>query len=438
MPASVSIFWFRRDLRLHDNRGLAAALCSGRPVLPLFIFDPAILNELESVDARIPFIYAALEAMQQKLVAAGSSLLVLYATPEAAFKKLLEEYTIEAVFVNHDYEPYARMREASVAALLEAAGVSFHSFKDQVLFEKSEVVKDDGTAYLVYTPYYKKWRRLLQPEQLESAGSELLIPYFYKMDVAPWPSTGEMGFTGERSALKITWPEAELLQHYEQTRDLPAFAGTTRLGVHLRFGTVSIRALAAEAERFSETLMKELCWREFFMQLLWQRPNVHQAFKVEYDAIRWREAPEEFERWCNGRTGYPLVDAGMRELNATGFMHNRVRMVAASFLVKHLLIDWRLGEAWFASKLMDFDLAANNGNWQWVAGCGCDAAPYFRIFNPTLQAKRFDPQELYIRKWLPEYGTADYDLPIVEHKAATERCLAAYKRALDKTPRLFP
>ncbi|RYZ16798.1 MAG: deoxyribodipyrimidine photo-lyase, partial [Chitinophagaceae bacterium] len=315
---------------------------------------------------------------------------------------------------------------------------AFHSFKDQVLFEKVEVVKDDGKPYQVYTPYWKKWRSLLRPEHLESAGSETLFPYFYKTTPLPLPAMAEMGFRASPVSLKVLWPQDAVIARYHQTRDLPAVAGTTRLGVHLRFGTVSIRALARSADRLNETFLKELCWREFFMQILWHFPKVHEAFKPAYDSICWRESPGDFEKWCGGHTGYPLVDAGMRELNATGFMHNRVRMVTASFLVKHLLLDWRLGEAYFAQKLMDFDLSANNGNWQWVAGCGCDAAPYFRVFNPELQAKRFDPDAEYIRRWVPEYGTTAYAKPMVDHKAATARCIAAYKRALSGQQLLFP
>ncbi|TCJ17866.1 deoxyribodipyrimidine photo-lyase [Flaviaesturariibacter flavus] len=440
MPAPISIFWFRRDLRLHDNRGLAAALRSGHPVLPVFIFDPLILSGLDADDARVAFIHAALERMQQELTAAGSSLRVFHASPDAAFTQLLAEYSVGAVFTNNDYEPYARKRDAAIAAKLAGAGVAFHSIKDQVLFEKGEVVKEDGKPYLVYTPYWKKWRSLLRPEHLETAASEQCFPYFYKTHPLPVPTLKALGFgNAAKKTFKVPWPADRLLSDYHQTRDLPALAGTTRLGVHLRFGTVSIRALAQRADRLNETFLKELCWREFFMQILWHFPKTQQAFKPAYDDIRWRDAPGEFEKWCAGQTGYPLVDAGMRELAATGFMHNRVRMVAASFLVKHLLIDWRIGEAWFAKKLMDFDLAANNGNWQWVAGCGCDAAPYFRVFNPVLQAQRFDPQGEYIRRWVPEYGTDAYAEPVVEHKFATDRCIAAYKRALNASRQpLFP
>jgi deoxyribodipyrimidine photo-lyase len=432
MSSPLSIFWFRRDLRLHDNRGLAAALRSGMPVLPVFIFDTLILEDLEPSDARLPFIYSALEVMRQALLKAGSSLVVLQATPEAAFKELLTKYPVKAVYTNRDYEPYARRRDEAIASILQEEGVAFHTFKDTVLFEKSEVVKADGKPYLVYTPYYNKWRSLLHPEHLGSAGSENGLLYFYKCPPSALPSLGSLGFEGATQPLKISLPADTLIRNYHQTRNLPAVAGTTRLGVHLRFGTVSIREVARAADRLNETFLKELCWREFFMQLLWHFPKTHVAFRPGYDAIRWREAPEDYARWCAGQTGYPLVDAGMRELNATGFMHNRVRMVAASFLVKHLLIDWRLGEDYFAQKLLDFDLAANNGNWQWVAGCGCDAAPYFRVFNPTLQAQRFDPKETYIRKWVPEYGTDAYPEPMVEHKAATARCIAAYKKALGR------
>lgn len=440
MTNSLRVFWFRRDLRLHDNHGLFAALSAGEAVLPVFIFDPSILNRLERDDARLPFIYSALEALEEKLRLAGSSLEVLYAEPLAAFAALLERYPVTSVYTNADYEPYARQRDAAVADFLCTRGVAFYACKDQVLYEHGEVTKDDGAPYQVYTPFYKRWRERLRKEGLPHYASEERVPYFYKRSPAGWPELRALGFDQAVPKLAVQWPEPALLQSYHDRRDRPDLPGTSRLGVHLRFGTVSVRQLAREAVAHSETFLKELCWREFFMQLLWHFPNVDKAFKPEYDRIAWRADEEGFAHWCTGRTGYPLVDAGMRELAATGFMHNRVRMVAASFLCKHLLIDWRLGEAWFAQKLMDFDLAANNGNWQWVAGCGCDAAPYFRVFNPELQALRFDPQQDYIRRWVPELGTPDYPAPIVAHKEATARCIAAYQKALGKVqqPTLFP
>ncbi|RYZ17018.1 MAG: deoxyribodipyrimidine photo-lyase [Chitinophagaceae bacterium] len=440
MSTALSIFWYRRDLRLQDNHGLYAALSAGRPVLPVFIFDPMILSRLEAGDQRVPFIYAALEALRAQLEPEGIPLEVCHAEPLAALAGLIARYPVAAVYANGDYEPYAKERDAAVASFLQQQGIAFHSFKDQVLFEKGEVVKDDGKPYLVYTPFYKKWRQRLLNEGIPAFPSESMLPYFYKGKGQGWPTLAEMGFSGNATALHVPVPSPGLLRAYHESRDLPAVAGTTRLGVHLRFGTVSVRQLAAQALLHSETFLKELCWREFFMQLLWHYPKTGNAFKPEYDAIAWRDDLEGFARWCAGTTGYPLVDAGMRELAATGFMHNRVRMVAASFLCKHLLIDWRWGEAWFAEKLMDFDLAANNGNWQWVAGCGCDAAPYFRVFNPELQAKRFDPHNEYIRRWVPEWGSADYPLPVVEHKSAVARCIKAYKKALGRDPQqeLFP
>ncbi|RZA15284.1 MAG: deoxyribodipyrimidine photo-lyase, partial [Lysobacteraceae bacterium] len=392
MTTPITLFWFRRDLRLHDNRGLYEALRAGRPVLPVFIFDPLILRQLEPDDRRMPFIHAALSALQQQLTAAGSTLDVRHAEPLAAFAELTARYPVEAVYANADYEPYARSRDAAVAGFLAEKGIAFHAFKDSVLYEHDEVVKDDGKPYLVYTPYYKKWRARLRADELPYFPSEEALPYFYRTSALPLPALHSLGFTGAPTVLQVAWPGAGLLAAYHDTRDRPAVAGTSRLGPHLRFGTISIRQLARDAAAHSETFLKELCWREFFMQLLWHYPIPGRAFKPEYDRIRWRDDEEGFSRWCAGRTGYPLVDAGMRELAATGFMHNRVRMVAASFLCKHLLVDWRLGEAWFAQQLLDFELASNNGNWQWVAGCGCDAAPYFRVFNPELQAKRFDPQ----------------------------------------------
>jgi len=433
MSVPVTLFWFRRDLRLNDNRSLAAALRSGNPVVPVFIFDPMILRRLPADDRRVPFIYGALEALQQLFVAAGTSLEVLHATPAAAFSELSRKYTIAEVHAGRDYEPYARERDEAIRTQLESQGIPFFLHQDQVLLEPGAVLKNDGTPYTVYTPFYRKWRATLTAEHFAFSGSEELQSYFYRKSPEAWPSLGEMGFSAAPVPLITPWPESTLIRQYADTRNLPAVAGTSRLGVHLRFGTISIRKLALLADRESEVFLKELAWREFFMHLLAHFPRLAgEAFKKDYDSIAWRDDLEGFDRWCKGTTGYPIVDAGMRELTATGFMHNRVRMVTASFLCKHLLIDWRLGERWFAEQLMDFELASNNGNWQWVAGCGCDAAPYFRIFNPVMQQQKFDPVFAYVRRWVPEYGTAAYPKPVVDHKMATARCLAAYKRALGR------
>ncbi|CAN5438698.1 deoxyribodipyrimidine photo-lyase [soil metagenome] len=434
----VVVHWFRRDLRLQDNRGLARALASGLQVLPLFIFDEDILEKLEDEDdARVGFIHATVLKMKSDLNAHGSDLLCLHGKVQSVWSKLLDgKFDVSKVIVSGDYEPGARARDAKVEKLLATNGILFESFKDQVVFEKGEVTKDDGKPYTVYTPYAKKWRAKLDSEMAGAAArrplreetcalsKETLVQFECEM-----PTLKSLGFS-EHS--KIVIPplkvEREILLKYGAQRDFPAVPGTSHLGLHLRFGTVSVRMLVAKAiELKAAVWLGELIWREFFMQILWHFPHVAEfAFRPEYERITWRNNETEFAAWCAGRTGYPLVDAGMRELNATGFMHNRVRMVTASFLVKHLLVDWRWGEAYFARRLLDFDLAANNGNWQWVAGTGCDAAPYFRVFNPALQMKRFDPGGDYVQKWVPEFGTDQQLLPIVDHVEARARVLRAY------------
>ena len=431
MKTKTNIFWFRRDLRLEDNHGLFQALSSGLPVVPLFIFDRNILDELEDKnDPRVNFIYQALLNLQKKLEAFGSGLDVRYGHPEQVWKQLVKEYSVGSVFANHDYEPYARERDHSVAAILADQGIPFKTFRDQVIFERNQVVKENGEPYHIFTPYSKKWRSLLKQEDTRSFSIKKLSGAFHKRDPIPFPALEEMGFVAGGSFTDPA-PDKEIILHYDRTRDIPSLAGTTRMGVHLRFGTVSIRQLVRTALSLNEVFLNELIWREFFMQMLWHYPRlVHEACKTDYERIAWRNNNGEYERWCRGETGYPLVDAGMRELNETGFMHNRVRMVTASFLVKHLLIDWRWGEAYFARKLMDYELSSNNGNWQWVAGCGCDAAPYFRIFNPTAQVKRFDPKLEYIRKWIPELDSFHYPKPMVHHEEARKRCLETYQRAL--------
>jgi len=428
----VILFWFRRDLRLHDNAGLYHALQSGFPVVPVFIFDAAILSQLEDKDdRRVSFIYQALQKLQAQLTVIGSTLDVRYGKPDAILQQLLQSYEVQAVYTNRDYEPYATKRDESILHLLQSKGIALHTFKDHVLFEKNEVVKNDGTGYLMYSPYAKKWRRLLNEEHMAQFSSEKLLQAFYQQLPLPMPSLEEMGYRANKDIPAIRKVDQTIIQHYHATRDIPSVLGTTRMGVHLRFGTVSIRHLLAVALRLNDVFLGELIWREFFMQILWHQPRLeNEACKREYDLINWRNNEEEFQRWCNGETGCAIVDAGMRELNATGFMHNRVRMIVGSYLVKDLLIDWRWGEAYFARKLLDFELASNNGNWQWVAGCGCDAAPYFRVFNPETQAKKFDPNGIYIRKWVPEYDTFHYAKPIVDHAFAKERCIKAYTTAL--------
>ena len=434
MPA-VNIFWFRRDLRLEDNAGLYHALKSGIPVVPIFIFDSSILNKLDNrADRRVEFIHAALENLQKKLAAMGSSLEVYCGTPAESFKTLFSKYTVNAVFTNNDYEPYAKERDDKIANLLKEPGISLHTYKDQVIFEKDEVVKDNGEPYTVFTAYSRKWKALLTDLYLKPYPNEKDFHNFYKQDKLPIPSLESIGFKAADILFPSKTLSEDVLVHYQQQRDFPGIAGTSKLGVHLRFGTISCRALANKAKETSETYLNELIWRDFYHMILWHFPQVGEgrAFKPQYDKIEWRHDEGEFERWSNGQTGYPIVDAGMRELNATGFMHNRVRMIVASFLTKHLLLDWRLGEAYFAEKLLDFDLAANNGGWQWAAGSGCDAAPYFRIFNPYLQTKKFDPELKYIKKWVPEFQEFNYPKPIIEHEVARKRCLEVYANGLRK------
>jgi deoxyribodipyrimidine photo-lyase len=428
----INIFWFRRDLRLHDNHALFRALKSDHPVLPVFIFDTEILGKLtDKKDARVSFIYAEIQKMKTELKKNGRSLKVFHTKPIDAFRELTHQYEIHAVFANKDYEPYAKERDNRVGEFLKIKGISFHLFKDHVIFEEKEVLKDDGSPYTIFTPYSKKWKQVLSDAEIPAFPSEKKTENFLKTKPFPFPVLRELGF--EQSAVEVPLPviSEEIIRNYAKTRDLPAINGTTRLGVHLRFGTVGIRELTRKALKWSETFLNELIWRNFFSAILWHFPQVvEKAFKPQYDFIQWRNNEEEFERWCTGQTGYPMVDAGMRELNATGFMHNRVRMVAAGFLTKHLLIDWRWGEAYFAGKLLDYDLASNNGNWQWAAGTGCDAAPYFRIFNPENQQKKFDPEGEYMKWWVPEVETSDYPKPVVNHKMARERALQAYRKVL--------
>lgn len=433
MKQTVNICWFRRDLRLKDNAALYHALKDDKPVLPVFIFDTNILGHLEEkADSRVQFIYDIIQELQDALEKKGSSFHVLYGTPEEAFSNLLKKYSIAKVFTNHDYDPYAIERDESIATLLRKENIELHTYKDQVIFDKNEVMKDDGTPYTVFTPYSKKWKNKLEAFYLKPYPTGKYFKNFFQTDPVAIPSLEKMGFKASAQKIPPHDVDAALIEHYGDTRDFPGIQGTSRLGIHLRFGTISIRALAAKAENLSATFLNELIWRDFYHMILWHFPQVgrSKAFKPAYDKIQWRNNEKEFEQWCNGQTGYPIVDAGIRELNETGFMHNRVRMITASFLVKHLLIDWRWGEAYFAQKLLDYDLAANNGGWQWAAGSGCDAAPYFRIFNPYLQTKKFDPEFKYIRKWVPEFEEFTYPRPIIEHEKARERCLAAYSKAL--------
>ena len=436
MKDKVILFWFRRDLRLDDNVGFYQALQNDVPVLPLFLFDTEILENLPKTDARVSFIHEQVQKLSNQLSTDyGSGIAQFYDTPDAVFKKLLQDYTIEAVYTNHDYEPYAKKRDSQIKELLAQKDIPFKTFKDQVIFEKEEVVKDDGDPYVVYTPYMRKWKGNFNPSihLMEYDTLSDLHKNLYKTKSLPQLSLEDMGF--EESAIKVPdfTVSSELIQKYEDTRDYPAKEkGTSRLGPHLRFGTVSIRKMVKKAiDEKNETFWNELIWREFFMQILWHFPHtVNKAFRPKYDRIEWRNNQVEFEKWKAGETGYPLVDAGMRELNETGYMHNRVRMLVASFLCKHLLIDWRWGEAYFAEKLLDYEMASNVGNWQWAAGSGVDAAPYFRIFNPTTQIKKFDKEKEYINAWVPNLQELSYPEPMVDHKMARERCLKTYKEAV--------
>ncbi len=430
----LSIVWLRRDLRLEDNAALYHALKAGRPVLVLFIFDTEILSKLEDkADPRVEFIHRELLRLNKELQAYGSGLLVKVGSPAQAWKEVLSEFAVDTVFTNHDYEPYAIARDEKVNKLLKIKEVRFHTYKDQVIFEKREVVKDDGTPYTVFTPYSKKWRAKLNDFYKKSYPTLKYAEHFVKTEAMEIPSMESIGFT----ITEIEFPErmvkADIIKKYAEQRDFPALNGTSKLGIHLRFGTLSVRKLLSYALERNETYVNELIWRDFYHQILANFPHVAEgAFRKEYDQIEWDNDEAKFKLWCEGQTGFPLVDAGMRELNAKGFMHNRVRMVVASFLTKQLLIDWRWGEAYFAAKLLDFDLAANNGGWQWAAGCGTDAAPYFRVFNPLLQQEKFDPQMLYIKTWVPEFGTADYPEPIIDQKTAKDKVMLAYGKALKR------
>lgn len=428
---TITIFWFRRDLRLDDNVGLFHALNANEAVLPIFIFDESILSQLPKDDARVTFIHQQLEKIQTELNKTKKSLAVFHGTPMAVFKKIISENEVKTVFTNHDYEPYARKRDLELFQLFKEHNVEFKTSKDQVIFEKSEVVKDDGTPYVVYTPFSNKWKENFKKAPLINYNSEEYLNNFTPHSY-PFLSLSDIGF--EPSPIKISPFDIskDLVDNYEATRNFPALNKTSYLGIYLRFGAVSIRKMVANALKSNnETFLKELIWREFFMQILWHFPHTTNAsFRPKYDAIKWENNEDLFQKWCDGKTGYPFVDAGMRELNTTGHMHNRVRMIVASFLCKHLLIDWRWGETYFATKLLDYEQSSNVGNWQWAAGSGVDAAPYFRIFNPTEQVKKFDKELQYIKKWIPEYGTTKYPEPIVDHKEAREKCLKVYKESV--------
>ena len=428
------MFWFRRDLRLDDNVGLYHAIKNETKLLPIFIFDSDILDRLPKDDPRVCFLHQQIEKLNQQLAESNKKIHVYHGKPIDIFRKISSAKAVHAVYTNRDYEPYATQRDTEIEALLSENDISLSTYKDHVIFERDEVVKSDGTPYRVYTPYSRVWLdKFDRQEHLKSHRIDDFEKLTNLVDHNN-PTLNEIGFTTSQIRAPQYDTSDEIIDHYEARRNTPAVSGTSKVGVHLRFGTLSIRKAVAKAlESTNQTFLKELIWREFFMQILWHFPHTeNKSFKPQYDRINWRNNPEEFKRWCDGETGYPFVDAGMRELNETGFMHNRVRMLVGSFLSKHLLIDWRLGEAYFAKKLLDYEMASNVGNWQWVAGCGVDAAPYFRIFNPTEQIKKFDKDHAYIKKWVPDYQTSSYPKQIVDHKMARERCLETYKSALNK------
>ncbi|MFN5149735.1 MAG: cryptochrome/photolyase family protein [Flavobacteriia bacterium] len=429
----TSLFWHRRDLRIHDNAGLYKALKLSEKVQPVFVFDTTILSKLPPNDQRIIFIYKEIERLKAEYASHGSDLIVLYGDPVVEIPKLATQQTIESVYVNRDYEPAAIARDKQVYELLGKLKIELIGAKDHVLFEKNEIMKGDGTPYTIFTPYSKKWKEAINAFYLSPYPTEKYLSKLQPAAVTPLISLNKMGFSGQQ---QVEFPDRlfprKVISTYDQTRDIPSIKGTSRLSIHLRFGTISIRELAKHAIKANPIYLNELIWRDFYQMIIFHFPHsAINAFKKQYDRIEWEKDEEHFQSWCDGKTGYPMVDAGMRELNETGFMHNRVRMVVASFLTKHLLIDWRLGEAYFAEKLLDYELASNVGGWQWAAGCGCDAAPYFRVFNPTNQQEKFDKDFKYIRRWVPEFGTSDYPAPIVDHKFARERVIERYKRALN-------
>ena len=424
----MDIFWFRRDLRINDNTALYNSLINGKNIQPIFIFDDNIAEELPYNDARITFIYQQLNNINVELKKHGSSLKIFYGDPYKIFTEILYNNRVNNVYINRDYEPYALERDSSIFELLKDFGGQLKSYKDQVIFEQNEVVKKDGLPYTVFTPFKNKWLEKFRSTEniiYKNPNLKNLVKSNYT-----FPSMEDLGF--EESTIKVPDFDLKVVAKYDETRNFPSLDSTSKIGPHLRFGTVSIREIVETVKDVNSTYLSELIWREFFMQILWHFPKVvKENFRAKYDGIQWRNKEDEFKKWCEGKTGYPLVDAGMRELNATGFMHNRVRMVTASFLCKHLLIDWRWGEAYFAEKLLDYELASNNGNWQWSAGTGCDAAPYFRVFNPSEQIKKFDNKNQYINKWIPELNEFSYPQPMVEHTMARQRAIEIYKEGIN-------
>ncbi len=447
----MNLFWHRRDLRIRDNVGLYhAAEVESKEVStklqPIFIFDPQILTPLKDrSDHRVTLIYDWLEELKAEYQSLGGDLWTFFGDPVEVFKHLQTKLKISSVYTNHDYEPLARKRDDDVKKALGEMNIHFQSFKDQVIFEKNEILSGEGRPYTVCTPFKKKWLSQFQKQKIKtdlsvfekslnkisSADSKAIEKKIEKRIEKKWVTLAEMDFSRSSIRAPVYNITSERISVYDKTRDFPFLPGTTLLGTALRFGKVSVREMANLGHEQNATWLSELIWREFFMQILFHFPQVtKQSFRTQYEKVAWRKDKNDFEKWKLGQTGYPIVDAGMRELNQTGYMHNRVRMIVGSFLTKHLLIHWYHGERYFAEKLFDFDLSANNGNWQWVAGTGCDAAPYFRIFNPESQTEKFDPKGEYIRRWVPEFGTTRYPEKMVEHSFARERALTEFKKAL--------
>jgi deoxyribodipyrimidine photo-lyase len=425
----INIFWFRRDLRLDDNTALIKALESGLPVLTVFIFDTNIIDELPPDDPRISFIHETLFLINDKLKKSGSSIFIRKGDPKKIWNELIVSHEINSVYINKDYEPYAIQRDNVIEALLWSKQIALKRFKDQVIFEEGEILKSDNKPYTIFTPYKRRWMKKLSDNLPMNMLSQSPAKKNYQKYIHQFPSLEELGFS--KSSVKVKPFDLSVIKEYDKYRDYPSADKTSYLGPHLRFGTVGIRKIVMDALDMNAVFLGELIWREFFMQILFNFPDVITGnFKPKYNNIEWKNNEEEFERWCNGETGYPLVDAGMRQLNTTGYMHNRVRMITAGFLCKHLLTDWRWGEAYFAQKLLDYELSSNNGNWQWAAGTGCDAAPYFRVFNPETQIQKFDRNKEYVRKWIEDYDRPGYPKLIVDHDFARKRAISAYKSAL--------
>ncbi|TGE15405.1 cryptochrome/photolyase family protein [Hymenobacter elongatus] len=434
--SKIVLFWHRRDLRLHDNAGLAVALQSGLPVVPLFIYDREILDQLPSRrDARVTFIYDEVERLGRQTEQAGGTFLAFYGRPLEVFAQLVQHYEVAGVYTNEDYEPYAAVRDAAIAELIKPAGTEFRVFKDQVIFAKNEILSKSGTPPRVFGAYSKTWLAALRDEHLvpypstEHFVESNLMPL---AEAAPRPTLEQMGFERyEQFVPAAELPAAALVSNYHNTRDKPGLVNSsTRRSVHLRFGTLSVRELMQQAKELNPKLLNELIWRDFFMMILWHYPfTATESYDPRLRLVPYRNNEDEFRAWCEGRTGYPLVDAGMRELNQTGYMPNRARIAAAGFLVKHLLIDWRWGDRYFADKLLDYDMSQNVGNWQWMAGTGAVAAPWFRVYSPQSQQEQYDTTFDYVRQWIPEFGTRDYPTPIVEHKFARERAIATFRAA---------